>query len=83
MVHELRRGRFGPLGSPDAAAAHPQLEAARAHPSNRIVGTPARAVAQLDELVAATGANEIMVSTVAYGLDARIRSLELLAAAWS
>ena len=83
MVHELRRGRFGPLRSPDAAAAHPQLEVARAHPSNRIVGTPPRAVSQLDDLVAATGADEIMVSTVAYGLDARIRSLELLAAAWS
>ena len=51
--------------------------------SGRVVGTAASAVAELDELVAATEAQELMVSTVAHDLDVRIRSFELLAEAWS
>ncbi len=83
MVYEIRTGRFAPLRSPEAAAAHPHLAAARARPSNRITGAPAAAVSQLDELLAATAADEVMVSTVAHGLSARVRSLELLAEAWT
>jgi luciferase family oxidoreductase group 1 len=82
MVHHIRYGRFGPLVSPEAAAADPNTEVARALPSTRIVGAPATAVGQLDRLVEDTGADEIMVSTVAHGLPARVRSLELLAEAW-
>ena len=51
-------------------------------PTNRISGSPATALAQLDRLLATTGADELMVSTVAHGLDARLRSLELLAEHW-
>jgi len=83
MVYEIRTGRFAPLRSPEAAAAHPSLAAARARPSNRITGAPATAISQLDDLVAATGADEIMVSTVAFSLEARVRSLELLAGGWA
>ncbi|MEY2566782.1 MAG: hypothetical protein QOE35_1311 [Actinomycetota bacterium] len=83
MVQGIRSGRFEPLVSPEVAAAHPAMPAARAMPSQRIVGTPVHAVERLDELVAATDADELMVSTVAHGLDARLRSLELLADAWS
>ena len=53
-----------------------------AMPSNRIVGDPSSVVTRLEHLVAETGADELMVSTVAHGLDERIRSLELLASAW-
>jgi alkanesulfonate monooxygenase SsuD/methylene tetrahydromethanopterin reductase-like flavin-dependent oxidoreductase (luciferase family) len=83
MVHGIRHGSFEPMRSPDAAAAHPAMPAAMAMRTSRIVGTPDTAVDQLDDLIAATGADELMVSTVAHGLDARVRSLELLAAAWS
>lgn len=83
MIYEIRTGRFSPLLSPEAAAAHPSLPAARAVPSRRILGSPATAVAHLDQLIAASGADEIMVSTVAHGLETRLRSLELLADAWS
>jgi luciferase family oxidoreductase group 1 len=82
MVYEIRTGRFSPLRSPEEAAGHPALAAARGMPSRRILGAPATAVAQLDDLVTASAADEIMVSTIAYSLDARLRSLELLAAAW-
>jgi len=83
MVHHIRQGRFAPLLSPEAAAADPDLARATATPSNRVVGAPVTAVAQLDRLVAATGADELMVTTAAYGLDTRIHSLELLATAWA
>ncbi|HEX3623603.1 MAG TPA: LLM class flavin-dependent oxidoreductase [Acidimicrobiales bacterium] len=83
MVHAIRRGRFEPLVSPEVAATHPLIGAARAMPSNRIVGAPATALRQLDDLVAAAAADEIMVSGAAYELRARVRSLELLAEAWA
>ena len=83
MVHGIRTGRFEPLVSPEAAATHPDLGAALARPSNRIVGAPTTVVEQLDALVAATGADEIMVSSVAHDLDVRTRHLKLLAAAWA
>ena len=37
---------------------------------------------ELDRLVDDTGADEIMVSTVAHGLKTRLRSMELLAEGW-
>jgi luciferase family oxidoreductase group 1 len=82
MVYGIRTGRFQPLRSPADAAVHPDLPAALAMRSNRIVGTSEAAVAALDDLVAASQADELMVSTVAHGLPARVRSLELLADAW-
>ena len=82
MMHAIRTGRFTPLCSPEEAAVHPDLPAARAMPTNRVIGSPATVVAALDALVEAAGADELMVSSVAHGLDERVRSLELLAEAW-
>jgi len=82
MTYHIRSGRFGPLLTPEAAAAHPDMPRAAATPSNRIVGAPVSARAQLDELTVATGADEIMVTTAAHDLRARLASLDLLAAAW-
>ncbi|MDQ3896841.1 MAG: MsnO8 family LLM class oxidoreductase, partial [Actinomycetota bacterium] len=82
MSYHIRYGRFGPLVSPEEAATHPAMDWARAAPSNRILGAPATALVQLDELLAATEADELMVTTVAYGLETRLRSLDLLAEAW-
>ena len=83
MSHGIRTGRLEPLLSPEEAAAHPLLGAALAMPSNRVVGSPATALGLLDDLLAATQADELMVSTVAHDLAVRTRSLELLAGAWS
>lgn len=82
MVHGIRTGRFAPLLSPDDAADHPHLAAALAMPSQRIVGPPDRAVAALDRLAVDSGADELMVSAVAHGLETRLDSLELLIDAW-
>lgn len=94
MTRNIGRGRFEPLRSPDDALA--ELESMDRAPdpdplrlrrprerTGRVVGTAPQAVAALDELVTATGADEVMVSTVAYDVEARLRSIELLMQAWT
>jgi len=82
MTLAIRTGRLVPLLSPELAASHPDLAAAKQMPSNRIVGAPDTVVARLEALLDETAANEIMVFTFTHGIDERIRSLELLADAW-
>ena len=82
MVHAIRSGRFSPLLTPEEAAALPEMARARDAPTNRIVGSPPTALAQLDRLVTATQADEIMITTVAHGIGTRLHSLELLAGLW-
>jgi luciferase family oxidoreductase group 1 len=77
-----RTGRFIRLPSPHDAAVHPDLEQANRLPSSRIVGEISTVVRELEDLVTRTGANEVMVTSVAYDLSARIRSIELLAENW-
>lgn len=93
MTRGIRRGHFEPLRSPTDAAAllaepdvpprNPLTVSATGGRSGRVVGTPDLAVAELDDLIAATGADELMVSTVAYDITTRLRSLELLVDAWN
>ncbi|HMN29300.1 MAG TPA: LLM class flavin-dependent oxidoreductase [Caldilineaceae bacterium] len=82
MMFAVRSGRFTPLLSPEEAAAHPDLHLAMHTPTNWITGAPDSVVEQLEELVRASEADEIMVVTFAHGLAERLRSLELLAHAW-
>ena len=77
-----RTGHFIRLPSPQDAAVHPDLEQANSLPSSRIVGEISTVIRDLEELVARTGANELMVTSVAYDLSARVRSIELLAEHW-
>ncbi|MGC8510276.1 MAG: LLM class flavin-dependent oxidoreductase [Acidimicrobiales bacterium] len=86
--HALQRatGHPGTLPSPEEAAAHPLTpgeaslvaDVTRGH----VVGSPEVVHDGLAALVTRTGANELMVSTRAFALDARLRSLELVAATW-
>jgi alkanesulfonate monooxygenase SsuD/methylene tetrahydromethanopterin reductase-like flavin-dependent oxidoreductase (luciferase family) len=78
-----RTGRFIRLPSPQDAAVHPDLEQANSLPSSRIVGEISTVIRDLEELVARTRANEVMVTSVAYDLSARVRSIELLAEHWA
>ena len=78
MFWRRTRG-FLPLPSPEVAAAHPDLPTARRLPTNRIVGDAESVSAQLHDLVRLTSADEVMVTCVAYDLEPRLRSLELLA----
>ena len=51
-------------------------------PSNRIIGTSDEVVAALRELATRTEADELMLSTMSYGVDDRIMTLELINANW-
>ncbi len=78
-----RTGRFIRLPSPQDASVHPDLAEASRLPTSRVIGTPDTAVPDLRNLVARTGASELMVTSVAYDLTARVRSIELLAQNWA
>ncbi len=80
----LRSGQPGLLPSPEEAAAYlytpmerAQIEASRAR---HVIGSPPVVRAQLDELIAQTGADELMVTTMVHAHAARRHSYELLAA---
>ena len=78
----IRTGRFWPLYPPDEAMSHPEWQRAATMPTNAIVGEPGEAVAALEALANATGADELMIHTSTFGLAERIASLELLAEVW-
>jgi luciferase family oxidoreductase group 1 len=78
----MRTGQRHPLLSPEAANAHPDFPAARAMPSNSFIGTAQEVLESLGSLQKATQANELMISTSTYSIENRIKTLELLSAAW-
>jgi alkanesulfonate monooxygenase SsuD/methylene tetrahydromethanopterin reductase-like flavin-dependent oxidoreductase (luciferase family) len=85
----LRRehGEYRPLPSPEEAAAYAYTERDRlrieANRRRLFVGSPATVKARLGELVAATAADEVMVTSAIYDHAARRRSYELLAEAFA
>ena len=80
------KGDYLPLASPEDAAAYDYAPADRARiAQNRArmsVGSPATIKAKLAPLLAATQANELMVTTMIFSHEARKRSYELLAQAF-
>jgi luciferase family oxidoreductase group 1 len=82
---QLRRGRFGPLPTPEEAMAYdysPQEEAIVAQYRKLLVqGTPEGVAEQLRGRADSTGAQEVMVSTMVHDPEARLRSHELVAEA--
>ena len=83
----LRTGRSGTLPSPEDAAAYPCSAAEQAviaeTTGSHVVGDPAAVAARLGELVASTGADELMVVTSTFAHADRLASYELLSAALS
>ncbi|MHB1929463.1 MAG: LLM class flavin-dependent oxidoreductase [Acidimicrobiales bacterium] len=79
----LRTGRPGLLPTPEEAAAYGYTSQERAiveaATGSHVVGSPATVTAGLDELLEATGADELMVTTNVHDHAARLRSYELLA----
>ena len=80
---KLRQGRPGPLPSPQEAADYPYTAFDRQVLEDRfstsIIGSPATVRRGLDELLAATGANEIMATTMVHDPADRLTSFRLLA----
>ena len=79
----IRTNRRHPLLPPEAAAEHPDAEAARAMPSEQLIGSVERVVDGLGDLVHRTKANELMLTAATFDVDDRIRSLDLVSAAWN
>ena len=81
-----RRGEYLPLASPEEAQTFAYSTAERAliaHNRERLfVGTKATVLSRLSAIIAATQADEVMITTMIYDHGARRRSYELLAEAF-
>lgn len=87
-LHTIRTDYIAqPYPSPESAAAEewtPDKQALVADRlASRIVGSPATVVERLRALVAATGADELVVTTQAHSHADRVASYRLLAQAWA
>ena len=86
-LHFARRavGQFGPLASPEEAAAYPYTPIDRQrieHNRKRlIVGSPSQVRERIAALVDSTKADEVMITTMVFEHTARKQSYELLARA--
>jgi len=80
------RGEYLPLASPEEAAAYPYSPAERGliarNRARLFVGAQAKVRAELAAMIAATKADEVMVTTMLYDHAARRHSYELLADAF-
>jgi len=86
VLLRLRTNQRGPLPSPDEALAYPYTQSERALVESlrpmHTAGSPETVRAKIEDLVAATGADEIMIMTTVHNHEARRRSYELLADAF-
>ncbi|ABE30282.1 luciferase oxidoreductase, group 1 family protein [Paraburkholderia xenovorans LB400] len=82
MFRLLFQGRPGKLPSPEEVAAHPwtqeDLAFVRQRRRGQAIGSPETVRSVLTELLEATGADELMMTTQMYRLEDRIRSLEMV-----
>jgi luciferase family oxidoreductase group 1 len=87
-LHFVRRakGEYGPLASPEEAAAYPYTpidrERIKANRQRLIVGTPAAVRERIAALAEVTKADEVMITTMVYDHASRKRSYELIATAF-
>jgi luciferase family oxidoreductase group 1 len=81
------RGEYLPLASPEEAAAYPYSPAERGliarNRARLFAGAPSKVRAELAAMIAATKADEVMITTMLYDHAARRHSYELLADAFS
>jgi len=82
----LHRREFTPLPSPEEAQAYQYSPQERviveANRQRHFIGTPFKVASTIRNLVNDAGADEIMVTSMMYGRDARFRAYELLANEW-
>ena len=84
---QLRMGRPGRMPSPEEAMSHvftPEEQAlAASYKRLQIVGTPEQVRGRIEDVVARTEADEVIVATHASDLVTRVRSYELIAEAFN
>jgi luciferase family oxidoreductase group 1 len=77
------RGQFGPLPSVEEAMAYPYSPMEKQHVedylSKQFIGSPATVRQRLDDLVANTRADEVIITSHIHDHAARLRSFELIA----
>lgn len=87
MWARLQSGKLGPLPSPEEALAYDyspaEREAVRRYRALLFVGSPETVRDRLLDAVAATQADEVMVTSMIHSHEARLRSYELLAEAFA
>ena len=80
---KLRAGRPEPLVTPEEAAAYPytdlEREFLRSRYAGQALGSPETVRRQLTELLERTKADELMLTTMVYDIEDRVRSFELIA----
>lgn len=86
-VHSIRSGRGAiPFPTPEEAAAHSWTDEERALVDDRVrtqfAGSPATVAENLRVLQRATGADELLVTTITHDHADRVRSYALLAEEW-
>lgn len=82
----LITGQFGPIPSIEEARAYQfsdlEIEQIQGMRSRRIAGTPDQVLQRINTLVAETQADELMISSMVWGHQNRLRALELMAEAF-
>jgi len=82
----LHRREFLPIPSPEEAVAYEYSPQERVvvdmNRQRHFIGTPPKVASLIRQIVEATEADEIMVTSMIYGQAERRRSYELLAAEW-
>ncbi|GAA4820357.1 MsnO8 family LLM class oxidoreductase [Streptomyces ziwulingensis] len=86
-VRSIRTGEGAiPFPTPEQARAHEWSEADRTLVADRVdtqfVGSPGRVADQLERLQEATGADELLITTITHDHADRVRSYQLLAEEW-
>jgi alkanesulfonate monooxygenase SsuD/methylene tetrahydromethanopterin reductase-like flavin-dependent oxidoreductase (luciferase family) len=83
----LHRREFKPLPSPEEASQYVYSPMERVvvemNRARHFIGTPATVASLIRNLVADTGADEVMVTSMVYGRAERLRGYELLAQEWA
>ncbi|EFV12729.1 LLM class flavin-dependent oxidoreductase [Segniliparus rugosus] len=78
----IRTNRLRPTPSVASALADPDRHWVDEVRKGRIIGARDRVIGELKELAAATGADELMITTITHGYAERARSFELIAQGW-
>ena len=83
----LDKGALGPYPTPEEAAAYPYTDAERrvAEKSKRtsVIGTPAMVRADIEQLAADCGVEEVLIVTICHSFQSRLHSYELIARAFA
>jgi alkanesulfonate monooxygenase SsuD/methylene tetrahydromethanopterin reductase-like flavin-dependent oxidoreductase (luciferase family) len=87
-VRSIRTGAGAiPFPTPEQARSHAWSPGDRALVADRVdtqfVGSPSQVAGQLEQLRDATGADELIITTITHDHADRVRSYELLAGEWS